>query len=172
MSNIFNTPDTTASYAAADVQNNKVMAVLSYIGILVLIPILAAKESPFARFHANQGLILFLCEIIFAVANMILSAIFAFLGPLVLLWTLVAALVNIAFLVLLILGIVNAAQGMAKELPLIGKFRILKYGPFPPGTFSARSPLCSARGNFLSFPPCANPALVLLLCQTIYRDAE
>ena len=107
-------------------QNNKVMAVLSYIGILVLIPILAAKESPFARFHANQGLILFLCEIIFAVANMILSAIFAFLGPLVLLWTLVAALVNIAFLVLLILGIVNAAQGMAKELPLIGKFRILK----------------------------------------------
>lgn len=80
MSNIFNTPDTTASYAAADVQNNKVMAVLSYIGILVLIPILAAKESPFARFHANQGLILFLCEIIFAVANMILSAIFAFLG--------------------------------------------------------------------------------------------
>ena len=57
---------------------------------------------------------------------MILSAIFAFLGPLVLLWTLVAALVNIAFLVLLILGIVNAAQGMAKELPLIGKFRILK----------------------------------------------
>ena len=107
MSNIFNTPDTTASYAAADVQNNKVMAVLSYIGILVLIPILAAKESPFARFHANQGLILFLCEIIFAVANMILSAIFA-------------------FLVLLILGIVNAAQGMAKELPLIGKFRILK----------------------------------------------
>lgn len=126
MSNIFNTPDTTASYAAADVQNNKVMAVLSYIGILVLIPILAAKESPFARFHANQGLILFLCEIIFAVANMILCVIFAFLGPLVLLWTLVAALVNIAFLVLLILGIVNAAQGMAKELPLIGKFRILK----------------------------------------------
>ena len=126
MSNIFNTPDTTASYAAADVQNNKVMAVLSYIGILVLIPILAAKESPFARFHANQGLILFLCEIIFAVANLILSVIFAFLGPLALLWTLVAALVNIAFLVLLILGIVNAAQGMAKELPLIGKFRILK----------------------------------------------
>ena len=34
MSNIFNTPDTTASYAAADVQNNKVMAVLSYICLL------------------------------------------------------------------------------------------------------------------------------------------
>ena len=126
MSNIFNTPDTSASYAAADVQNNKVMAVLSYIGILVLIPILAAKESPFARFHANQGLILFLCEIIFAVATMILSVIFALLGPLVLLWTLVSWLVSLAFLALLILGIVNAAQGLCKELPLIGRIRILK----------------------------------------------
>ena len=126
MSNIFNTPDTTASYSAADVQNNKAMGILSYLGILVLIPILAAKDSPFARYHANQGLVLLLCEVGFSVASMILSVIFAFLGPLALLWTLVAALVNIAFLVLLILGIVNAAQGMAKELPLIGKFRILK----------------------------------------------
>lgn len=126
MSNIFNTPDTTASYSAADVQNNKAMGILSYLGILVLILILAAKESPFARYHANQGLVLLLCEVGFSVASMILSVIFAFLGPLALLWTLVSWLVSLAFLALLILGIVNAAQGMAKELPLIGKFRILK----------------------------------------------
>ena len=126
MSNIFNTPDTTASYSAADVQNNKAMGILSYLGILVLIPILAAKESPFARYHANQGLVLLLCEVGFSVASMILSVIFAFLGPLALLWTLVSWLVSLAFLALLILGIVNAAQGMAKELPLIGKFHILK----------------------------------------------
>ena len=126
MSNIFNTPDTTASYSAADVQNNKAMGILSYLGILVLIPILAAKESPFARYHANQGLVLLLCEVGFSVASMILSVIFAFLGPLALLWTLVSWLVSLAFLALLILGIVNAAQGLCKELPLIGKFRILK----------------------------------------------
>lgn len=126
MSNIFNTPDTTANYSAADIQNNKVMAVLSYIGILVLVPIFAAKDSPFARFHANQGLILFLAEVIFGVANMILTVIFAFLGQIALLWTIVAFLVYIAFLVLLILGIINAAQGQAKELPLIGKIRILQ----------------------------------------------
>ncbi|MGI5884761.1 MAG: zinc ribbon domain-containing protein [Candidatus Spyradocola sp.] len=126
MSNIFNTPDTTANYSAADIQNNKVMAVLSYIGILVLVPIFAAKDSPFARFHANQGLILFLAEVIFGVANVILTVIFAFLGPIALLWSIVAFLVYIAFLVLLILGIINAAQGQAKELPLIGKIRILQ----------------------------------------------
>lgn len=90
MSNIFNTPDTTASYSAADVQNNKAMGILSYLGILVLIPILAAKDSPFARYHANQGLVLLLCEVGFSVASMILSVIFAFLGPLALLWTLVS----------------------------------------------------------------------------------
>ena len=104
----------------------KVITILDYIGFLWILGLFVEKNNEDVKFHTNQGLILFLCEIIFAVANMILSAIFAFLGPLVLLWTLVAALVNIAFLVLLILGIVNAAQGMAKELPLIGKFRILK----------------------------------------------
>ena len=126
MSNIFNTPDTTASYSAADVQNNKAMGILSYLGILVLIPILAAKDSPFARYHANQGLVLLLCEVGFSVASMILSVIFAFLGPLALLWTLVSWLVSLAFLALLILGIVNAAQGLCKELPLISRIRILK----------------------------------------------
>ena len=53
-----NTADTTIEFDNQDIQNNKIMAILSYFGILVLVPILAAKESKFARFHANQGLIL------------------------------------------------------------------------------------------------------------------
>ena len=32
-----------------DVQSNKVMAILAYFGILFLIPLLAAKESAYAR---------------------------------------------------------------------------------------------------------------------------
>ena len=74
----------------------------------------------------EYGLVLLLCEVGFSVASMILSVIFAFLGPLALLWTLVSWLVSLAFLALLILGIVNAAQGLCKELPLIGRIRILK----------------------------------------------
>ena len=34
------------------------------LGILCLVPILAAKDSPFAKYHANQGLVLFLLEIV------------------------------------------------------------------------------------------------------------
>lgn len=35
-------------------------------------------------------------------------------------------LVNIIFLVLAIIGIVNAVNGKAKELPIIGKYRVIK----------------------------------------------
>ena len=42
----------------ADFEKNKIFAILAYLGILVLIPILAAKDSPFAKYHANQGLVL------------------------------------------------------------------------------------------------------------------
>ena len=43
-----------------DVQSNKVMAILAYFGILFLIPLLAAKESAYARYHTNQGRVRYL----------------------------------------------------------------------------------------------------------------
>ena len=59
-----------------DAQDNKAMGILAYLGILVLVPIFAAKESPFARFHANQGLVLLIAEAAYGIAVAILSAIF------------------------------------------------------------------------------------------------
>ena len=122
--NFNNTADDTASYEKTDIDNNKVMAVLSYLGILFLIPLLAAKNSKYAQFHCNQGLVLF----IFSAAASVLISIFKALHILIIFWPiiLVLSLVNILFFVLMIIGIVNAAQGKAKELPIIGKVRILK----------------------------------------------
>lgn len=110
-----NTPDTTAEYDPKDIEDNKVMALLAYIGILFLVPLLAAKESKFAKFHTNQGIVLFIAEIIVSIVTLIpiLGWIVGFVG-------------GIALLIFAILGIVNAVQGKAKELPLIGKFKILK----------------------------------------------
>jgi len=48
-------------FTAEDIENNKVMALLAYI--IFLVPLLAAKESKFAMFHTNQGLVLFLAAI-------------------------------------------------------------------------------------------------------------
>ena len=63
-----NTPDSTAQFNPQDIANNKAMAILAYLGILVLVPIFAANNSPFARYHANQGLILLIVNIVLMIA--------------------------------------------------------------------------------------------------------
>ena len=107
------TKDETEGFDKADIEKNKIMAVLAYI--IFLIPLIAAKDSPFARFHTNQGLLL-------VIASVILSVIAAI--P-VIGW-IIAPVIGIAVTVLAVIGILNALNGKAKELPLIGKFRILK----------------------------------------------
>ena len=117
-----NTADTTSEYDKNDIEQNKVMAILAYLSWLVLIPIFAAKESKFARFHANQGLVLAIAEIICWVALGILSGL-----PLIgWLFGIVEALFSLVCLIFAVIGIVNAANGKAKELPIVGKYRILK----------------------------------------------
>ena len=108
-----NTADTTSEYDAQDIEKNKVMAVLAYI--LFFIPLLAAKDSKFARFHTNQGLVLFLGGIIASVA-----AVIPVIG-----W-IIAPIAGLVITVLAVIGIINALNGKAKELPVIGKFKILK----------------------------------------------
>ncbi len=119
INNLTNTADTTSSFDPKDIADNKIMAVLAYLWLLFLIPLLAAPQSPYARFHTNQGIVLFLVSIVAGIVGGILLLI-PILG-----W-IVSSLLNLALFVLMILGIVNAVQGKAKELPLIGRFRILK----------------------------------------------
>ena len=107
-----------------DAEDNKIMGILAYLGILFLVPYLAAKESPFARFHANQGCILFIVEVAFYIVMFILGMILP-LG-LYLIISLLYFVCGIGIFVLVILGIVNAIKGEKKELPLIGKYTILK----------------------------------------------
>lgn len=126
--NQFNsTPDTTHDYDPNDIKNNKAMAILAYFGLLVLIPLFAAKESKFARFHTNQGLVLFIAYIIFKiVAEVALGILFWTILPVYKIAELLFDLIGILFIVLVIIGIVNAGSGKAKELPILGKLRILK----------------------------------------------
>lgn len=104
------TPDTTANYSAADISNNKLMAVLCYLGILWLIPFLAAKESPFVKYHLNQGLLVLILGLIVAAISWI---------------PLIGWLCGVVVFALAIIGIVNAVNGKAQELPVIGRFKLL-----------------------------------------------
>lgn len=98
-----------------DIEKNKAMAILAYI--IFLIPLLAAKGSKFAMYHVNQGLILFLA----AVVINILGAITPIIG-----WFFILTLGNLAIFVLVVMGIINAAQAQTKPLPIIGKFKVIK----------------------------------------------
>ena len=87
------------------------VAILSYIGILFLVPLLASKDNACVQFHAKQGLVLFLAEIATTLVAWI-----PFLG-----W-LVGMVCWIMWVVLAIKGILNVVNGKQVPLPIIGKF--------------------------------------------------
>lgn len=127
LSELNDTPDTTDEFAEDDINGNKLMAVLSYLGLLVLVPLFAARESKFARFHANQGLVLMICQILWnVITNIVVGAIVAVSPTLGAVVSTVCNIVSLVPAVLMVIGIINAVKGRAKELPVIGKIRLLK----------------------------------------------
>ncbi len=116
------TEDNTSEFEQEDINQNKVMAVLAYIGILVLVPLLAAPNSKYARYHVNQGLLLFIAEICLGVV----MGIFIWIPVLNIIIGILGGIVSLLLFVFAIIGIVNACQGKAKGLPIFGKFKILR----------------------------------------------
>ncbi|MCX6765362.1 MAG: DUF4870 domain-containing protein [Candidatus Moranbacteria bacterium] len=105
----------------SDAEKNKALAIVGYIfPILFFIPLVTeeGKKSPFAKFHANQQLNLLLFEVVGYIVSTILT--FILIG--FLLWFVVI----IGGLVFMILGIINAAKGEMKPLPIIGGINIIK----------------------------------------------
>ncbi len=119
-----------------DANDNKVMGILAYLGWLVLVPLFAAKDSKFARFHANQGLILVIIYCVIYILAAILGAvgtaiaIAAYSSALMTIFSIITTILYIGAsaiaLIGMIIGIMNACKGECKELPVIGKFKILK----------------------------------------------
>lgn len=113
-------PENAPKAGNADAEKNKAMAIVGYIiPLLFFIPLLSeeSKNSPFAKFHANQQLVL----LISAVIVNIVGTIIPILG-----WFIILPLGCIALLVIAIIGIINAAKGEMKKLPVIGGFEIIK----------------------------------------------
>ena len=98
-----------------DIQENKAIAAIGYLGILFLVPLLAKKDSPFAQYHAKQGMVLFIADVIWTFCVWIFAWISVF-------GRLIITLGWLFILVLLILGLVNALSGKTQPLPVIGKF--------------------------------------------------
>ena len=117
----------------ADVQQNRGIAWLSYVGLLFLIPLFVRKASAYCQYHVKQGVTLFVCDIAYFIAKSIILAIidaivpgkryfgYVFHSGVYNVFNVIFNLGAIFFVVLMIIGIVNAASGKMKELPLIGK---------------------------------------------------
>jgi uncharacterized membrane protein len=92
---------------------NTTMAVIAYI--LFFVPFLTgdAQKDAYVKYHTKQGLVLFLLVVLLNVLNWIMPIYF---------WWTINWLLSLGTLVLLIVGIANAAGGKKQPLPLIGGF--------------------------------------------------
>ena len=113
-------PPPAPSADKSDVESNKALAIIGYIiPILFFIPLIneSSKNSPFAKFHANQQLILLISWFAVNVVGMVIP----FLGRFIIL-----PFGCLFLFVCAVMGIIAAANGQMKQLPLIGGFVILK----------------------------------------------
>ena len=87
--------------------NNKLVAALSYLSLLFLLPRFLCPEDEFARYHGRQGLTLF----IFGVICDVISAMFP-----------IGWLLSLFRLYCIYKGMSNALNGRMEPLPYIGKY--------------------------------------------------
>ncbi len=81
--------------------DDKIWAAAGYLWILSLVALAARKENKYIRFHASQGLMLFVISLI------------VFVIPI--LW-----FINIIIVIISIFAIIKAISGIEWKLPLLG----------------------------------------------------
>lgn len=111
--------DETYRFDPNDINASKSLAWLSYLSVLFLVPMLVNPHSPFTKFHVNQG-------ILFLIISIIGYIVTAIVGWIPLFGWIIASLVHLGLLALMIVGIINAVQGKAKRLPIIGNIELYK----------------------------------------------
>ena len=93
-----------------------VQSILSYIGILWLAAYFGGKQerNDLSRYHLKQGLGLWIITVIFNIAIYIVVMIVPSLAV-------ILSALSLIFLILMIFGIINAANEVRKPLPVNGK---------------------------------------------------
>jgi uncharacterized membrane protein len=116
-----NTRPAVAAITEAEIQDGKTMAILAYI--IFIIPLLAARDKKFAMYHTEQAIMLWIAFIIIYIAIWILTFIVGQISSgLACIISILGIIPWILYLILWIMGIINAAGGKIKELPVIGTY--------------------------------------------------
>ena len=111
-------PEPAAAGGGGDSSNRTLMIVLSYLGLLALIPLLMEKDDQEVQWHAKHGLVLFATWVILGFVLGALSAV-PVLGCLSLL---VSLFLPIAALVVHIICIVKGINGERFLIPGLSDF--------------------------------------------------
>ena len=125
----------TGTFTEKDINDGKPLAAVGYFPLCgmptFLIPMLAAKENPYAQFHARQAATLYITllgsMIALVIVHVVLTIVLAFVSQG--LANAVGCIFSVAEIalggccfVLMIIGIINALQGQAKEIPVLGPY--------------------------------------------------
>ncbi len=95
-------------------EQDKIMLVLAYLGLLSLVPLLAVKDSDYVKWHARQGLALFIVWF-GAMAGLWVLTMIPFLG---ILFFLTNVLLNLGMIALVVIGIVKAFGPERWRIPI------------------------------------------------------
>lgn len=100
-----------------DIEANKVMAILNYIGLLILVPLITGKfkKSPFVKFHFNQAIVLYIGYVVGVLISLI-----PFIGG----W--IGFIITLGIFVLQVICIIWTAKGETKSFPVINKIKLIK----------------------------------------------
>ena len=114
--------ENTKKFDKKDIEENKAMACLAYI--IAPVPYFVEDKSKWVRYHAIQGMNLFILTVLYALSVSIISSVFLFDFPI--LKAILKASLYAFMIIYALIGIITVCNEQAKELPLIGKFKFIK----------------------------------------------
>ncbi|MEW5757972.1 MAG: hypothetical protein AB1755_00665 [Candidatus Omnitrophota bacterium] len=91
-----------------EIKEGKIFALMGYLSILCLIPLILKKDNKFVLYHAKQGLVIFIIELI-----LMLIGILPFIG-----W-LISVLGTFLCMLISLYGIIECLIGNYVKIPLV-----------------------------------------------------
>jgi uncharacterized membrane protein len=110
------TPPPPPPMGTAPSSDRTIFLVLSYLGILFLIPLLAKKDDAEVQWHAKNGMVLFFAEVAWVIVRIALGYAGVALGCLS---GVVGCLIWCVFLAISVICIVKAVSGQRFRIPVL-----------------------------------------------------
>lgn len=110
----YRTDDYSGTAPGGDIEENKALGAISYLGPLVVLSMILKPNSPFVRFHANQSIALMIFSVLCSLCRFV-----PFFGWMIGIFGGIFTLVNV------FRGFFSAMNGQMKKLPIVGDIHIL-----------------------------------------------